>query len=130
MANAVTFKITKDTITLGLKETEKEVQSKAELAVARGLMVMRNHIVPLTPRKTGRLVGSISGKPFEPEDSIYEIKSGSTVIIGKIGTAVDYAEYVEFGTSRMAPRLMFSVGLQESLRDVQTVIYNTMKFGN
>lgn len=122
-----TFRIQKDTITLGLKENEKEITKKAQTAVARGLIVMRNHIVPLTPRKTGRLVGSISGKPHEQGDSIYEVVAGNTVVTGKIGTAVEYAEYVEFGTSKMAPRKMFALGIQKSLRDVQTVIYNTMK---
>ena len=59
--------------------------------------------LPLTPKRTGRLAGSIRSA---------KIQSGATVRAG--GGAIKYAPFVEYGTSKMGARPYLTTGMANS----------------
>lgn len=56
------FKIKKNTLRPGVAIYKSNLRTAGELAVARGLEVIRSSVVPLTPVVTGRLKNSLSGR--------------------------------------------------------------------
>lgn len=120
-------RLVKNTVSLGLVRESKRIQKKANLAVKRGLEAIRSEIVPLTPVKTSRLKGSILGRGVEKDDSIFKVEDKGRKIIGVIGTNVPYAKFVEFGTSKMAPRRFFSTGVQNSIEKVRSILLVTLR---
>lgn len=87
MANVTTQKL--EGITIEVKNMSSEVQKAITNAVERGLEACGikavDHAVELCPKKTSHLANSIS----------YKIVNDTDVYIG---TNVEYAPYVEFGT--------------------------------
>ncbi len=65
------------------------------------LDILTDEIRKVTPVDTGRLRNSI-----HPE----ALQDSGDVLVGTVGTDVEYSVYVEFGTSKMEPRAMFRIG--------------------
>ena len=121
------LRITKNTISAGLKREKLNMQTRGELAINRGLEVIRSEVVPLTPRLTSRLVNSIQGKAQVRNDDIYKVDSKGSKITGVVGTNVPYAKFVEFGTHRQKAQLYFTRGFNQAKDKVKQTIINTMK---
>lgn len=68
-----------------------------------------------TYKRTGRLRNSISNKPVPEEQSVY------------IGTNVEYAAFVEMGTSRMPPRPYLKPAAAEYGDQYKKIAENYMK---
>lgn len=119
-------KITKNTIDEGFKKLEKHGENATVLAIERGLEVLRSSIVPLTPIVSGRLAGSIQGKPKKEEDDIFSVKKEGGRIIGRIGSAVEYAAHVEFNSKRN--RGFFTRGFKKAKNKAIKAMKNTLKF--
>ena len=83
------------------KNVDNELQSKL-LFITRRLQDRARLNATIDPRKrSGRLYDTISSKMTKSSDGVkIELSAGSS--------SVNYAGYVEFGTSRMYPRLYLS----------------------
>ena len=121
------FQITKETVTRALLREHKKALKRGRLAVQRGLEVMRSFVIPFTPIKTGRLVGSIEGQALSEGDAVFGIRVEGNTVIGVMGTNVPYAKHLEFGTSRIKPRRFFQRGIDKSVETVKRVVQTTMK---
>lgn len=121
------LKITKNTIGTGLKREGQSMQARGELAINRGLEVIRSEVVPLTPRKTSRLVYSIQGQAQQEGDDVYKVDNNGSKITGVVGTNVPYAKFVEFGTHKQEAQLYFTRGFNQSKDKVRQTIINTLK---
>lgn len=114
----------------GIKKAKKGIRSQVVTVVHRSLEVIRSKIVPLTPRITGRLVGSIQGKAKVEGDSVYKVEEFPTKVEGVIGTNVPYAKFPEFGTSRMKGKFFFTTGFQQAEPEVRSVIQKGLNLNN
>lgn len=65
------------------------------------------------PVDTGRLRASISHR--------VEVDQSENVVVGVIGTNVEYAVYQEFGTERVPPRAFLRGGVDEAIRGMRGV---------
>jgi HK97 gp10 family phage protein len=65
------------------------------------LDVLTDEIRKVTPVDTGRLRNSIHSEVLQDSGDI---------LVGVVGTDVEYAVFVEFGTVKMEPRAMFRIG--------------------
>lgn len=74
--------------------------------IAQGGFVMERETKRRTPVRTGNLQGS-----FHTDVSVY----GKTVHV-EVGTNVEYAVYVEFGTSKMSGRHMLANGTEATAK--------------
>lgn len=122
--------IVKNTIPAGIKAYIKNSEKKSELAIKRGLEVMRSYTLPFVPVKTGRLKGSLTSRVSK--EGIYNVgQKGNSLtgrrFIGEFGTNVPYASYVEFGTSRFKGRYYMTKGISASREALKAVIFNTLK---
>lgn len=72
-------------------DVERRLKEKLDAHVARKANRLRNLIVEGVPVDTGRLKQSIG---------VQKVQDGEY----RVGTNVDYAPYVEFGTRRQAPQ--------------------------
>lgn len=66
----------------------------------KAIPLLESAIKARTPVKTGNLQGSMTGR-----------RTGWAK--GEVATNVPYAEYVEYGTSKMAPRAMMRKGAND-----------------
>jgi HK97 gp10 family phage protein len=129
------FKVHKNTIKKGLDDYKKSLGTAGELAVARGLEVIRSTVVDVTPVDTGRLKNSIGSKVAirgikGSGEGIFEVEKTGHKVVGTIGTNVPYARHVEFGTSKSRPRYFFTLGFAFARDKVRKVIINTLKDAN
>ena len=100
-------------IELLAKKNDKELRTVIEKAV----IIVEGNAKDLCPVDTGRLRSSIT----------HEVKSSKDKHIGKVGSNVEYAPYVEFGTSRMAGRPYLFGGLKNSRTDIIKIIERAIK---
>lgn len=124
------YEIIKNTIPSGIKRDLRITGRNMELAVERGLEVMRSSTLPFVPVKTGRLKGSIATRIGK--DSIYNVESESgkqmpRQVRGILGTNVEYAKAVEFGTSKRRGRYYLTRGVQAAKEPLKLVIFNTLR---
>jgi len=107
---------------------DKEVQRKIELlakknnkavkeVIEKAVIIVEGNAKDLCPVDTGRLRSSIT----------HEVKSSKEKHTGKVGSNVDYAPYVEFGTSRMAGRHYLFGGLKNSRKNIINLIKRAIK---
>ena len=82
------------------EEVHKQIMAKARLKLETAAIVVENQAKKLCPIKTSNLVNSI------------EHKTGETVAI--IGSAVEYAPHVEYGTRFQAAQSFLRAGLDQS----------------
>lgn len=91
----------------------KEVIAKIEQAIPRALEVVggtaERHIKDITPVDTGRLWNSIAHEPI-----------GNNAV--GIGTDVEYAPYVEFGTYKMSAQPYLRPGIENYATEYMEII--------
>jgi HK97 gp10 family phage protein len=80
--------------------SRKEVYAEIDKNLGKILILLESAIKKRTPVMTGNLQGSMTAR-----------KTGWAK--GEVATAVPYAEFVEFGTARMAPRAMMRKGADD-----------------
>ncbi|GBF05847.1 hypothetical protein DAERI_060107 [Deinococcus aerius] len=100
---------------MNLPNTRRLVLQVAEQAVAQAAQRLRNEVVeelsrPGSGRTYGRHVASAPGDP--PAVDTGRLRQSMTALQIKrghwrVGTNVEYAIYLEFGTRRIAPRPFF-----------------------
>ena len=86
------------------KKIIQELKDKLEEKKKESLEIISNNIKEVTPVDTGRLVNSIQ----TDENSVF--------------TEVEYAHWVEYGTSKQAPAAMFRRGLEASIDEINKLI--------
>lgn len=119
------MQITKNTLFKDKEGIIKTLRDKEKLAIERALQILRNNVVERTPVVTGRLKGSIQGKARKPKDSIFSIDVENARVVGIIGTNVEYARRVEFGSGEN--RLYFTRGYNVSVPLMSKTIRKTIK---
>ena len=101
------------------KDNTDEVLSALERAKNRGLeaigLVAEGHAKKITPVDTGRLRNSISHAT--DDDAAY------------IGTNVEYAPYVELGTSKKGARPFLKPAATEHLSEYKNLMEESLKNG-
>ena len=108
MAN-MTFEIKSDNIQQAIKEKDERVE---RALVQIGLM-MERYAQSICPVDTGRLRNSITN---DHDDT--------SVIVG---TNVEYAPYVEYGTSRQRAQPYLKPSVQDHLEEYKSIIENSLK---
>lgn len=100
-------------------DNSKEILSAFDAAVLRGLtavgMTAEGHAKKEAPVDTGRLRNSIANAVDADEKAAY------------IGTNVEYAPYVELGTSRMAARPFLRPAATEHGEEYKRIMEAAMK---
>jgi hypothetical protein len=96
MKKAITFDLKgADKVFQNLKNYPKKVQLAVQHSILDDMVEIATEQVNIVPVDTGRLKGSIEG-PELISPGVFEIK-----------TNVEYAPFIEFGTSRMAAQPFF-----------------------
>jgi hypothetical protein len=85
----------------GLNDLLRSPAGPLGAALLGGLFVVERRAKHLCPVDTGRLRSSIT----------HEVGIDAGGLVGRVGTDVDYAPYVELGTRRLAPRAFLRGGL-------------------
>jgi HK97 gp10 family phage protein len=118
------FIVTQDTMTLRLKQMHSRFIPAFKTGIERSLETIRSKTLAEAdfPVKTGRLRNSIQGS----DDSIYSVETSNSSIKGTVGTNVPYAVFVEFGTSRMAPRYYFTAGFEGAKPLVYAILQKSL----
>ena len=109
-------------------EGDKEIQRKiAELAskfpdklrgvISKSVLVVEGRAKKTVPVLTGRLRASITN----------EVKKEGDGYMGKVGTTVEYAPYVEFGTKRSRAKPYLFPAMKESKGDIIRFLNNAIK---
>ena len=96
------------------KEFEKLLETETDKAVAESVEVMAGRIKALTPVRTGRLRSSIT-----PSSRLLDGRCPSGE--GQVGTNVEYAPYVEYGTRHQKPQAYMRRGAEASLETVRRI---------
>lgn len=121
----MTYEIVKDTIIEGSEKFTEKLQEDLSIAMVKVIELIRTNTVDYVPVKTGRLKNSLGIVPSDDtHNSIEVIENG---VIGKIGSKVPYAKYVEFGTSRMDGRYFLTRGVSESQIDIIAILKKVLK---
>lgn len=89
-----------------LRAMESAVKGGTQQALLTAVMPTVNRAKELAPYRTGTLRRSIGS---EPGPGKFEVT---------IGTDVEYAPYLEFGTSRMSPRPYLRPAIEETLPSI------------
>ena len=94
---------------------KKEVLAKIEAAIPKALEVVggtaERHVKDITPVDTGRL-----------RNSIAHAMVGNNAT--SVGTSVEYAIYVEFGTCKMSAQLYLRPGIESHADEYAMIIKN------
>lgn len=94
---------------------EKEIDK----AITESALSMAGIIKARTPVRTGRLRASITAASHLLDSSV---KSGE----GDVGTNVEYAPYVEYGTKKQKPQPYMRKGAEEALPTVNRIFKNRL----
>ena len=87
----------------------KSVNDAKRMGLTGAAMVVQGAAIALSPVKTGNLRGSISFK-VESEDE------------ARVGTNVEYAPYVEYGTVKMAAQPYLRPALDKNRAAIQKMV--------
>lgn len=90
------------------EEIEKAVEDGTEAALEQFGVIVQEDAKRYCPVDTGRLQGSIKSKV-----------ENNTVIVG---TDVEYAAYVEFGTSRQRPQPYLTPAFEQNKRKLKDLV--------
>lgn len=131
MASKMAFVIKQDNI----KEIIKEKNEAVEKAMVSCGLIMERYAQDLCPVQTGRLRNSITfatekyhssggGSPAKAEDKALH----GTPEVGSvyIGTNVEYAPYVELGSSKRKPKPYLKPSIQNHLNEYKDIIEKTL----
>lgn len=97
-----------------LVDIDRGVLKLADMAISKMALIFEAEIKRFTPTVSGNLKSSIAG-------------TRTGVAEAQIGTNVDYAGFVEFGTSRFAPRAMFRKGAASAKTKALDFLSNFLK---
>lgn len=101
-----------------IKEIDTEIFRKpTEQAMEAFVQVVEGSAVKLAPVDTGRLRGSIHSK----------VDTGSDTIVGEVATPVEYAEFVEFGTSKTAAQPFLRPAVLKNLSKFNRILQKYLK---
>jgi len=93
-----------------------QIKDAVQLATERALetigLIAEGYAKGLCPVDTGRLRNSIS--------HAVDVQDKAAII----GTNVEYARYVEFGTSRMSPRPYLAPAVQDHIAEYKQIWYD------
>ena len=95
----------------------RDIERGQERFVRDGGLVIESNMKRRTPVDTGRLRGSITSEVGADSDGPYS----------DTGPNVDYAEYVEYGTSRMAAQPYAEPGFQASRPAIDALAARELK---
>lgn len=96
-------------------DVEKAVSDAVELALTRMVMVAEGYSKAICPVDTGRLRASIS----------YGVDAPNRV--GYIGTNVEYAPYVELGTSRQKAQPYLRPAIANHIDEYRNIAQDVLK---
>ena len=99
-----------------------DIKAREEKGLYQGLLYFAGQAGQNTPTDTGRLKGSIV--------SSAKIKSsGKGGVTGNIGTNVEYAIYIEYGTVKMKAFAMFRKTAENEKKEIENIIANVLNNG-
>lgn len=116
----VNIKVTKDNTDKIIQETQERLIVALEKVGLKAEGDVKTTIASYSPKpivKTGRLMGSITHEVNPSEKEVY------------IGTNVEYAPYIEYGTSKMAPRPFLKETISENKEEYMEIIKETLENG-
>lgn len=109
---------------LGLGSLMKKVDAMSEgveralrSAVFEGCTIVHESATRIVPVRTGNLKGSLS----------VDVQSQPGAALGRVGTNVEYAPYVEFGTDRMDARPYLRPALDENQERIRKKMQEAIK---
>lgn len=80
-------------------QNDRKVADAVDKEMHQLALILEAEVKERTPVRTGRLKSSIVGKRIG-------------FLLGGVSTRVNYAAFIEYGTSRMAPRAMMRKGAE------------------
>lgn len=92
------------------KDVQKDFEKRIEKALTEIGLVAERYAKEMCPVDTGNLRGSINNKPTMVEQAVY------------IGTNVEYAPYVELGTSRQGAQPYLKPAVANHLDEYQSLV--------
>lgn len=102
-----------------IKSHRKEVQEAFDNQIEKALTIIgltaERYAVEACPKDTGRLQGSITHKPNLSEKAVY------------IGTNVEYAPYVELGTSRQTEQPYLRPAATDHVDEYTDIVKRVLK---
>ena len=87
----------------------KSVNDAKRLGLTGAAMVVQGSAIALSPVKTGNLRGSINFKVDSADEA-------------RVGTNVEYAPYVEYGTRKMAAQPYLRPALDNNKKQIENMI--------
>lgn len=94
-------------------EVINTVSNKLEVAIMKAVLIVEADAKKMCPVDTGRLRASITHEVLKLADDIYQ---------GRIGTNVEYAEYVELGTDKMPAQPYLRPALENNRDKIEKLI--------
>lgn len=120
-----------DQLVLDFAKLEQVIFVDAEKLLVKNSNIARNNAIRACPVDTGRLRASINID--KPEQYLYLVGTNLSIhnVNEKGESTGGYAEYVEFGTSKMAPRPFLRPALEKAnrkfLADLKKMIDRNIK---
>ena len=99
-------------------EVVKEYNTAVEQAMKEAVLIVEADAKRNAPVDTGRLRGSITNEVR---------KIAGAVLEGRVGTNVNYAKYVELGTSRQDPQPYLRPALRNNFDKVVSIIQEAIE---
>ena len=97
-------------------------------AIGRSLQLVRNEAVRTAPVDTGRYRASIGAQAGPGANlGIFQVKETKQTIIGRVGTRVEYAPYLEFGTRRMRAFHTLERAMRSQAKKIVELIEQTIE---
>lgn len=95
-----------------------EYNTALERAMKKAVLIVEAEAKRNTPVDTGRLRGSITNEVREIARQVIE---------GRIGTNVDYARFIELGTSKMSAKPYLRPALRNKFSEVVSIIQGALE---
>ena len=93
-----------------------DIEDKAKQNAPVDTSAMRNSIYTVTQKEDGYAAASAAAKQANPKVETQPHPTPTGKIIANVGPCVEYSEYVEFGTSRMAAQPYLTPAVEEVAR--------------
>lgn len=93
-------------------EREKEINQKLLAGMSKAVLIVERQAKEDCPVDTGRLRASINSR----------VETENNDIVGIVGTVVEYAPFVEFGTSKMSAKPFLFPALEMKKGEVEEAL--------